>query len=387
MATPTTTRVTTKVNTVDPMVSGPLGPPEQSDQPDQGSRPRRRRWLWAIPAALVVAALVSAALVTIPYYAIAPGSALSVTGLVTVTDGPSHPPQGEVFLTTVSLRRITVLEGVQAWLDSSIEVRPEREILGEVPPERLREFNLELMADSKQKAMAVAFETLGYDVRSGSGALVFAVVPGTPAEGVLEQGDVVVAVDGEPVSLSEEAVALIGRHAPGDRVVLDVVPADGGEARSVEADLMENPDAPGRPLLGVQLQTKDLQLDFPFEVAIDSNRIGGPSAGLAFTLSLLDVLTPGELTGGQRVAVTGTIEFDGRVGAVGGVAQKTVAVRRAGIDVFLVPSREYEDAMRFAGPDLRVEAIDTIDDALRVLAEAGGGALALPAGETGTEGT
>jgi PDZ domain-containing protein len=107
-------------------------------------------------------------------------------------------------------------------------------------------------------------------------------------------------------------------------------------------------------------------------VQIDSGAVGGPSAGLAFTLGVIDVLTPESLTGGQRIATTGTMDSSGTVGPVGGVQQKTVAVRRAGATLFLVPSNEYDEAKKYAG-DMRVERVDTLDDALEVLASVGGG--------------
>jgi len=335
---------------------------------------------------VLLAALAS--LIRVPYYSLAPGSAISLTDLVAVESGKTYPPKGEVFLTTVSLKRSTVLEAVRGWLDPSIAVRPKDEILPpDVSSEELRKFNLELMADSKQTATTVVFELLGYDVRSGNGAEIVAVVDGSPADGTLKEGEVIVAVDGRPASLSDEAVTLIGEHQPGDLVNLEIAPADGGPHRAVELSLARHEDDPARPFVGVQLQTKDFDLHFPFQVDIESQRIGGPSAGLAFTLSVLDVLTEGELTGGQTVAVTGSIAFDGRVGPVGGVAQKAVAVRRAGIDVFLVPSHEYDLAKRYAGDGVQVEKVDTVQDALRILTDLGGDEVALPAVDHGAERT
>jgi PDZ domain-containing protein len=362
------------VNTGDQSVA-----PGTEADPEAPPAARSRRWLWAIPPLLLVLAIVGASIIRIPYYSLAPGSAVSLNELVSVEDAESYPPAGELFLTTVSLRRATVLDAVRGWIDSSISIRPEEEI---VPPDvsrrQLREFNLELMADSKQTAVAVALERLGYDVRSGSGVEIIAVVEDAPATGNLAVGDTIVAVGGRPVTLSDEAVALLGERRPGDTVRLEVRPADGGEARQVEVTLGSHPEDAGRPFLGVQLQTRDFELDFPFDVTIDSRRIGGPSAGLAFTLTVIDHLTPGELTGGRRVAVTGSIAFDGSVGAVGGVAQKTVAVRRAGAELFLVPRSEYDEAREHAGGDLRIAAVDDVDDALRALADVGGNGLALP---------
>src|SRR5205085_11289384 len=105
-------------------------------------------------------------------------------------------------------------------------------------------------------------------------------------------------------------------------------------------------DTGNGPCLGISLGTKAHKFDYPFDVKIDTAGIGGPSAGLAFTLALIDDLTPGELTGGRDVAVTGTIDIDGKVGEVGGVVQKTAAVRRVHASLFLVPSGEYAEARK-----------------------------------------
>jgi PDZ domain-containing protein len=113
---------------------------------------------------------------------------------------------------------------------------------------------------------------------------------------------------------------------------------------------------------------------FPIDVRIDTARVGGPSAGLAFTLAIIDDLTPGSLTGGERVAVTGTISPDGKVGPVGGVEQKAITARTNGVQLMLVPKAEVRDARRGAG-DVRVVGVDTIDEALAALQDAGGAAV------------
>ena len=124
--------------------------------------------------------------------------------------------------------------------------------------------------------------------------------------------------------------------------------------------------------LGVTLATKNRSFDFPYKVAIDTSGVGGPSAGLAFTLALIDELTPGELTGGRNVAVTGTIDVNGTVGDVGGVTQKTAAVRHSGTRFFLVPPGEFAEASKHAGRHLKVVQVTTLADALAALKANGG---------------
>jgi PDZ domain-containing protein len=352
----------------------PKGPIEE--QPD-----RTRRFALLVAAFVFVSGFFWwAGSSELPYYAISPGSAVDTSGLVQVDGDRAHPPKGKILLTTVSLGKVTLLQALEGWLDPAIDVVKEDLIAGpHVNEDQLRQQNLDLMEESKKSAIGVAFEALGVDAITSKGVEVLEVVPGSPAaDAGIVAGDTIVGVDGEPTDLDIRAVRALGAHAPGEQVTLDVAPADGGPTREVAATLGEHPDIPGRAFLGVSLQTKDLAFDFPFDVTVQSERIGGPSAGLAFTLEVIDYLTAGELTGGAKVATTGTIELDGTVGEVGGVAQKTIAVKRAGATLFLVPSAELETARRFAGDDLEVLPVDTLDDALAALAGVGGNGLALP---------
>jgi PDZ domain-containing protein len=145
----------------------------------------------------------------------------------------------------------------------------------------------------------------------------------------------------------------------------------------VELALGADPNDPDRAIIGIEVTGRGIDFDFPIDVSIDTGDVGGPSAGLAFTLAIIDDLTPGDLTGGADVAVTGTINSDGTVGPVGGTGQKAAAVRAKGYDAFLVPSDDYEAARQHAG-DVDVIAVDTLDEALAALADLGGNVDDLP---------
>lgn len=341
----------------------------------------RRWWYVVLIAGFVLFGGTAASIVEVPYYAIAPGRPVSTTALVSVVEGPSFDAEGEIFLTTVSLRRTTVLEAVTGWLDPAIDVVREEVILppGTAPSE-LAETNLEAMDGSKQAALGVAYEALGFDAIRGTGATVATVVDGTPADGALVSGDTIVVVGDRQIGLSFEVGEAFEALAPGAAVVLGVEAPD-RTRREVEIVLGANPDAPERPFLGVLLQTRDFILEFPYDVTINSEEIGGPSAGLAFTLEVLDRLTEGDLTGGMAVAATGEMGLDGRIGPIGGAAQKGVAVEDAGIRLFLVPRANLEQARREISGELRVEPVDTLEDALRILEEVGGDPLVPVAGD------
>ena len=359
------------------LVPGPPGPHVP---------PPRRRRAWAVlivPIGLVLGLLIGSFTVTLPYYSLAPGTARQVDDLIEAPRENEHPTTGQVLFTTVSLRHATAFDALVGWLDPDVDVVDEDDI---VPPDtstdEYRKLNLQLMDDSKQTAIVVALRRLGHEVKeTGDGALVAGVRAGLPAHGRLQPGETIVGVDGRPTTRSSEAVAAIRAHKPGEVVRLDVKPATeaGGDGapRVEEITLAANPDGSGAPLLGVELRTANQRFDMPFEVDIRSGRVGGPSAGLAFTLGVLDLLSEGELTGGRKVAVTGTIDIDGRVGDVGGVAQKTAAVRDAGADLFLVPEGEYEIARARAGSDLKVVKVRNLQEALDALADLGGDLTAL----------
>ncbi|MCU1485048.1 MAG: hypothetical protein JWN67_1794 [Actinomycetia bacterium] len=327
----------------------------------------------------VVGSIIGAASFRVPYYSISPGSALDVSSLVKVgTGAPDFPPKGAVYMCTVSLQRTTILQAVRGWLDPTVDVVKEQVIKPkDVTSKDLRTYNLHVMDTSKEQALGVAFEQLGYDAIKGKGAQVVQIVKGSPADGPLAPGDSIVAVDGTPTEFSPEAVRLLHAHHPGDTVRLTVRPDKAEATKEVTVKLGANPDDPKQPQLGVTLTSTPPTFAFPYKVDIASQQIGGPSAGLAFTLEILDVLTPGELTGGRKVAATGTIELDGSVGEVGGVAQKAVAVEEAGVELFLVPRAEVAEARKHASKKLRIEPVDDLQDALRILSTFGGNGLAL----------
>jgi PDZ domain-containing protein len=360
--------------------SVPAGSTGGADAVAPPTGPREgRRWLWWSlgGALLVLSALVLAMFtVQIPYYEFRPGSARPTAPGVVVEGAESYPPASEISFTTVSLSRSTLASYVAAWFDDDVEVVDEAVILGDRSPDENRQFNLQLMDTSKQEAIRVALLALGYEVPIYiDGLVIMEVLPGSAAEGVLSAGETIVAIDGRELTEATDVGEIMDGRAPGDQVSLEVEAATGDARRTVDLVLGENPDEPERGIIGVSLQARSPRYDYPFEIDIDSGDVGGPSAGLAFSLGVLDVLTPGELTGGNQVAVTGTIDGNGRVGEVGGVAQKTAVVVDEGYDVFLVPSSEFEEAAERAGDHVRVIAVDTLEEALDALESLGGSGL------------
>ena len=331
---------------------------------------------------LLILPVFAGAFIQVPYYLISPGEARGVAELIKVTgEGAKvYPPKGKILFTTVSLAGdVNVFEALAGWLDDEVEVIPEEQITGGAPRQEVRRLNVQAMVDSKLTATKVALERLGYRVSvSGEGAIVADVNPGDPADGQLQVEDVIKSIDGEPVTLHDQVVTKVRQHQPGDVITIGFT--RGGAEKTVALESIAGPDGVAR--IGVTLQTYNLKYDFPVDVSIETGLVGGPSAGLAFTLALIDDLTEGELTGGQKVAVTGTIDAAGNIGQVGGVAQKTVTARDAGSVAFLVPPEEEKGSKRFAGK-MQIIPVKTLADALEALHRLGGSEVALP-GEAGT---
>lgn len=376
----------------------------------RGSRfwPSPWRRLHTIIAALLVVALaaLAASLISIPYYAITPGSAQPVAPLIGVPSHKAHHHKGQVLLVDVELVPLRAIEWPWFALDPNAEIVGSSALLG---PESAAQYNTQGVIDmrnARQAAKVVALRTLGYHVKVASdGALIYALLPGSPAEAATSVGDVVTAVDGGAVTNAVELSRRLRQHRPGDLVSLRVVLYPSEKSRSLRVRLSAwrikgrgareslvcppygtgqkyridhvSPET-GRkvsvaPCIGVLESETSYRLGkLPISVNLSSEGIIGPSAGLAFTLGLISRLDPYDLTGGQKVAATGTMSIDGKVGEVGGVAQKTVAVRGAGAKIFLVPPGNYKTALRHAGGDLKVYKVSSVAQAIRVLERYGG---------------
>jgi PDZ domain-containing protein len=228
------------------------------------------------------------------------------------------------------------------------------------------------MSDSQDTAKAVALRRLGYTVVDEKGVTtVVDVLCNGPSAGKLQLGDQITAIDGHAITNAADVKPLIVAHHPGDDVKVTVDRDGTPRVVNVKAG-----SRAGQAFLGIS--STDIQRHhFPIDVTIDTERVSGPSAGLAFTLAIIDDLTPGSLTGGKQVAVTGTIAPDGSVGEVGGVEQKAITARTNGVQLMIVPKSEVADARRGAG-DVRVVGVDNIEQALDALHGAGGAEVPPP---------
>ncbi|MFP4234670.1 MAG: PDZ domain-containing protein [Nitriliruptoraceae bacterium] len=301
--------------------------------------------------------------------ALEPGPVEDSLELITVSDATVFPPEeGSLRLTTVAVQeQLGLVSWVRAHASGAVEVVPREQLY---PPgvdrEEIAERNALSMRDSQQVATIVALERLGYDLEP-AGALILSVEEDAVTD-ELEVDDVVVAVDDAPVRESTEAVEAIRAREPGDTVTLTVRAAQG--ERTVEVVLGPNPLDPTLPYVGVLLTT---DVDLPVDIAVDAGVIGGPSAGLIFALSLLELLEPEPLLGELAVAGTGTLARDGSVGSVGGVTQKVVGATdpqdgSPPAEVFLVPQDDLDDALEApVRTDILIVPVGSLEDALEAL--------------------
>jgi PDZ domain-containing protein len=321
-----------------------------------------------VAAAGLVLVAIAAALFLLPSddYLLLPDRARAVGPLVEIEGEKPSRDGGGIYFVAVDVRKASLFESLFPSVHEGSTLVPKEELL---PPgvneEARREGELRAMARSQQVAAAVALRRLGYDVETKDvGVLVDALVAGSPSIGKLRPNDVIAAVDGKPVRTRSNLLRLVGTHDPGEEVRLVV--RRGAKRVPITLRAAADPDDPKRAVIGVFVE-QAAAIKLPLKVKIDLGNVGGPSAGLAFALDVMEELGR-DVDGGRKVAATGEIELDGTVAPVGGVKQKTIAVRRSGIGVFLVPAGDNaEEARRHAG-GMRIVPVKSFQQALRSLA-------------------
>jgi Lon-like protease len=301
-------------------------------------------------------------------YILLPDPAHAVAPLVCVQGGHDPKGPGKIYFVDVFERRASELEALFPWIHTGSTVVPAKLL---VPPgvsdQAAHQADLRAMKISQQIAAAVALKHLGYKVVARpSGVVVDEIETTSHAADLLRPADVITAVDGTATPTIASLRAMLNDVKPGQTVKLQI--RRGTQTITSRVKTIANPVAKGHAIIGFTPdQAADIKL--PLNVEIDAGNVGGPSAGLAFTLEVLSELGH-DPTRGYKVAATGQIELNGAVGAIGGVKQKTFGVRDAGADVFLVPVDQGNaaTAKRYAG-HLKIIPVTSFDQALRALAK------------------
>lgn len=343
--------------------------------------PRRRfaRGTVAGIWAMVVAVLALLAMTTLPTSFVIQqqgpvfntlGSAENASGdqvpLISVDGADTYPTSGALDLLTVQVlgnreQRPSWLELATAWFDPARAVVPVDQIFPEgQTTEQRNEESVQRMVDSQNEAKVAALEKLGYDLAPHPA--VYEVAEGSASEGVLRAGDVLLAVAGQPVAETAQVQQLV---AASEGAPLEMTIFRDGEQTTVSVTpRLVDQGGEQRWLVGVTLIA---QYDFPFDVTIQLDDVGGPSAGMMFALGIIDVLTPGELNGGRQIAGTGTIDAEGTVGPIGGIRQKLYGAKDAGAEFFLAPAKNCDEVIGHVPDGLQVFSVSDLDGALAAL--------------------
>jgi Lon-like protease len=328
--------------------------------------PRAPRWLGVAFTALAMLAGVAIAgwSMQLPYFALSAGPVSDVIdNVVLIEDIEGFDSAGELMMLTVSVQGVNAYELVAAAIDPTVDLlRQERLRAPDETDEEYRERGLQQMDQSKENAIAVALERVGGNLAIGSdGVEVVDLVENAPAAAVLEIGDIITTVEGVEVAVAQDIGQQLADNVPGDSVRIGVKRGD--QLLEVDIELTASADDPNRALVGILAQTVNPR----YPVDINSANVGGPSAGMMYTLGIIDLLTPGDITNGHVIAGTGTIAPDGTVGGIGGIRQKVVAAEAAGADIVLVPASNYEDALTALTDDIEIVAVANVDEALSFL--------------------
>jgi PDZ domain-containing protein len=329
----------------------------------------KRRGLTVLLGAIITAVLLGGIVAApVPYVVLSAGPTVNTLGsqdgkeVIQINGTPTSDSAGQLRLTTVGVRPETdLLAAIWAWFDDSEAVVP-RELI--YPPdeteEQVEQRNEEDFKRSQTSAETAALRELGYPVQ----VTITTVVPDGPSVGRLQAGDVVTAVNGQPVASATALTDVIRAEPPGTSFTLTYRrgPATAATATTTVTSRAGEEDQP--PRIGVEIEQRQ---PHPFELTIDLEEIGGPSAGLMFALGIIDKVRPADLTGGKIIAGTGTIDDEGRVGPIGGVPQKLVGARSAGAVYFLTPADNCAEAEANSVPGLTLAKVATLDDALDAL--------------------
>lgn len=331
---------------------------------------------------MLIALLCAGVLIKVPYSEMSPGPTVNTLGdhggepVLQISGHKTYPTTGHLNMTTVRVTsadyNMNIAEAVYGWLAHDNIVVPHDTLYpdGKTEQQSTQE-NAEEFSQSQESAKVAALRELDLPVKSQ--VVVSTVFKNSPAEGKLHAGDVIRKVDGRPVKEMSDVADLVTKHKPGQDVTFSLVPVKEAAAaekagkeptRTEDVKITTEKAKDGRAIVGIQAGTDHT---FPFTIDIKLADVGGPSAGLMFALGIVDKLTPNDLTGGNFVAGTGTIEDNGKVGPIGGIGMKTVGARAKGAEYFLTPKDNCATAAKDVPDGLTLVKVDTIDDAVDAL--------------------
>lgn len=309
----------------------------------------------------------------LPYYIYKPGGADALDPIVSVDGG--YKSKGDMHLVTVRGGQATPVQYVWAKLLPHQEVLP----IEKVRPEGISEdeyfhVQLQMMENSQEASTVVAYQAAGKDITINyKGVYVMNVIKGMPAQGKLKMGDRITGIDGNEVKKADDLISYVENKSAGDTISVKFVRDDETQTKDIKLESFKELD--NKVGIGIQLVT-DRGVSVDPKLKFSSGSIGGPSAGLMFSLEIYDQLTKEDLTHGHQIAGTGEIDYEGNVGRIGGIDKKVIAADDEGCTIFFAPNEKgaadsnYHLAKKTAeeiGTDMKVIPVDTFSDALTYL--------------------
>jgi PDZ domain-containing protein len=330
------------------------------------------KYIYGIFISIIIA--MSLTFIKLPFIITSPGSAEPVKEMVRVEDGDDIE-KGSLLLTTVSMMRANPLNYIIAQFREYDKIYPIEKVLGNYKDEReYSERQIKLMDHSQEAAKVVAYQKANKKVEFlNKGVFVLDVIKDMPANKILKSGDKIITADGKQIETSDDFINLVKKKKNGDNVNI-TIKRDKKE-RKVKIKVKPFPDDKTRVGVGISLAT-DQEIKVNPSIKIQAGEIGGPSAGLMFSLEIYNQLTEGDLTKGFNIAGTGTVDLEGNVGPIGGISQKVVAADKAGAQIFFAPNEKgkkgsnYREATKTANKintEMKIIPIDTFDDAVEYL--------------------
>ena len=384
--------------------------------------PSRRNLFWAIPLAVVgfVAVVLVVVTAVLPstlvaskrdctarddagacttkgasekvQFAIVPADAQPVESRLSIEGPKTYASRGQVLFVTVRSPELSMLQWWVGRNNPAVSEKSYADLYATETPQQQTSRGQRDMRTAKETAEYVALHRLGFDAKLTPGEVIIdelvclsASEDGrtcekfAPSDQLLDPGDELMKVDGASLATVDDLAPILSKHRPGDKVEIEY--ERDGKPGSGTVELIASPEEPDRTIIGfIPTDTAAVSLPDNVKIKIDTESIGGPSAGLAFTLTLIDQLSDGDLLGGKRIAVTGTIDINAKVGAIGGLTSKASAVLQSGAKYFLVPTaqgdQDIANARKVVGDKVEIIPVATLDEAIAALERIGGDALA-----------
>lgn len=317
---------------------------------------------------IVITILILINLIPTPYFLVIPGQAINLSENITVENGEKDA-KGQFLLTSTAIIKANLLLYIYGFFDPNIDLKnSDDEILLNMAHKDYINAMEKLMQESQMISKVVALRKAGYSPEiSGRGILINGILDNSPVKNKLLPGDVIIKIDKQPVHTLEEFSDIVRSYNSSQIVRITFLRDNNTYSTSIPLiELPNTDDKTERIGIGVYADTKDLQCKFPLKIEIDLEKIKGPSAGLMIALEVLNQLTENDLSSSLLIAGTGNLSIDGRITEVDGIKQKIISAKKQKADVFLVPQKNYLEALEF-GHGIRIIPVDDFDDIIMKL--------------------